>query len=176
MPYCPGCGAQINPNWRTCAHCGTPLAAPGTSRANATAYAPWLSRAGAVLIDVVVGGALAIVARLLGHVVSESLGATLYLVVAFGFAIWNSILRQGSTGQTIGKTLVDISVVREDTLRPIGYGLALARNLIPSAITVITFGLFGVLDYLWPLWDDRNQRITDKILSTVVISGLPSGE
>ncbi len=25
------------------------------------------------------------------------------------------------------------------------------------------------IDYLWPLWDDKNQTLTDKILGTVVI-------
>ena len=34
------------------------------------------------------------------------------------------------------------------------------------------FGIFTlplILDYLWPLWDDRNQTLHDKAVSTVVV-------
>jgi hypothetical protein len=29
--------------------------------------------------------------------------------------------------------------------------------------------VFWVIDYLWPLWDDDNQRLTDKMFSTQVV-------
>ncbi len=176
MSYCPSCGAQTNPRWRTCPSCGVSLGDGTASGVMSAPYASWGSRAVALIIDGVVGGILATAARLLGATMSGSLAITLYLVAAIGFSVWNSILRQGSMGQTIGKTMMGISVVRRDSRRPIGYGLALARTLVPAAITGLTLGVFAVLDYLWPLWDDDNQRITDKILSTVVITGLPDGE
>ncbi len=176
MSYCHNCGAQTNPNWRTCPHCGVDLMGGDTSGVMAAPYASWGSRAVALIIDGVLGGVLATAARLVGAAVSDSLSVTLYLLAAIGFSVWNSILRQGSMGQTIGKTMMGISVVSRETRRPIGYGVALARTLVPTAITIVTLGVYAVLDYLWPLWDDDNQRITDKILSTVVITGLPAAD
>jgi len=29
--------------------------------------------------------------------------------------------------------------------------------------------VFSLIDYLWPLWDDENQRVTDKMFKTRVV-------
>jgi uncharacterized RDD family membrane protein YckC len=58
-------------------------------------------------------------------------------------------------------------VQHERTGNPIGYGSAAGRYLI-----TVAFGIFYLpllLDYLWPLWDDRNQTLHDKVVSSVVV-------
>jgi uncharacterized RDD family membrane protein YckC len=38
-------------------------------------------------------------------------------------------------------------------------------------ITVV-FGIFyipALLDYLWPLWDKRNQALHDKVVNSIVV-------
>ena len=42
-----------------------------------------------------------------------------------------------------------------------------------SLLSNITFGIFGLLDYLWPLWDEKGRRIVDKMLGTVVVDVRP---
>jgi hypothetical protein len=49
--------------------------------------------------------------------------------------------------------------------------MALVRYLVAGAISGVTCGIYGLLDLLWPLWDVRRQRLTDKILKNAVIQG-----
>ena len=51
--------------------------------------------------------------------------------------------------------------------RPVGYEGAFGRSLITFLFGIFTLPL--ILDYLWPLWDDRNQTLHDKVPSTVVV-------
>jgi uncharacterized RDD family membrane protein YckC len=72
-------------------------------------------------------------------------------------------------GQTVGKRALGIRVVSDETGNAIGYGRAFGRY----AITFV-FGLFVlpvVLDYLWPLWDRKNQALHDKVVGSVVVRG-----
>jgi uncharacterized RDD family membrane protein YckC len=73
-------------------------------------------------------------------------------------------------GQTLGKTQQNLKLVRDDTGQPVGPGMAFARWLVAGLIAVFTCGIGGLLDYLWPLWDDQNKRLTDKILKFSVIN------
>ena len=43
-------------------------------------------------------------------------------------------------------------------------GMCVVRHLLHWIINQACY-----IDYLWPWWDDKNQTLTDKILSTVVI-------
>ncbi len=70
-------------------------------------------------------------------------------------------------GQTLGKRWLGIRVVADSTGRSIGYGRAFGRY----AISVV-FGIFiipALLDYLWPLWDEKNQALHDKVVGSVVV-------
>ena len=44
----------------------------------------------------------------------------------------------------------------------------MGRWLLPHLINSFV-GVYWVIDLLWPLWDDDNQRLTDKIVSTQVV-------
>ena len=72
--------------------------------------------------------------------------------------------RQGTTGQSIGKGVVDIAVVGADDGQPIGVGLGVARWLVAGFL-----GGLCLLDYLWPLWDERNRAWHDMVLDTSVV-------
>jgi uncharacterized RDD family membrane protein YckC len=88
------------------------------------------------------------------------LGAVVYVA----FVIYNTIIRQGRTGYTLGKTAVGIRLVHEATNEPIGALLCFVRQLAH-----IVDGLICYLGWLWPLWDSKNQTLADKIMGTVVI-------
>lgn len=86
-------------------------------------------------------------------------------LLSLGLWIWNRGVQQGGTGQSVGKRMLGIRLLREDTGRPMGAGMALARDLVH-----IVDGVF-YLGYLWPLWDPKKQTFADKLLTTVVVKG-----
>lgn len=158
-----------------------PPAAPVQQQA-AGRYASWGSRLVAYLID----GALVSVPIIIGVILftataaglnfdsetgAVSGGASVLLVVvgsifylaAIAFAVWNQGWRQGTTGQSIGKSIMKISVIKQDGTF-MGGGLGIGRMIVHSIVGGACF-----LNYLWPLWDDRSQTWTDKILDTIVV-------
>ncbi|MFB7721312.1 MULTISPECIES: RDD family protein [unclassified Nocardia] len=74
------------------------------------------------------------------------------------------VYREGSTGQTPGKKIVGIRLVREATGQPVGFGLALGRKLLH---VVDSFACY--IGWLMPLWDTKRQTLADKIVNTVVV-------
>lgn len=133
------------------------------------------SRVIAFLIDSAIGIGIyvagLIVAAVLGAV-SDVLGGLVLVVTvlaSFGFVVWNYVILQGSTGQTLGKRQQGIELVADNDGRPVGAGMALIRWILAAAISFVTCGIAGILDYLWPLWDDDNKRLTDKILKLNVV-------
>ena len=92
----------------------------------------------------------------------------LVLLAAIVYGIWryvtNYMLDQGRTGYTYGKRKVGIRTISESTGQPAGVGSCVLRWLLHGVINQVIY-----IDYLWPLWDDKNQTLTDKILGTVVV-------
>lgn len=151
-------------------------------------YASWIQRVAAYLID----GLLTLVAYLPGLVgvivlvsnietttdpvtgvtTSEmpqggglvaglvALGALLVLA----FSIWNIVFRQGRTGYTIGKGVMGIKLVKEETGQPVGPGLSFVRQIAHVLDSVLCN-----IGYLWPLWDAKRQTFSDKVMGTIVI-------
>ncbi|MEV8096286.1 RDD family protein [Kitasatospora sp. NPDC085879] len=73
------------------------------------------------------------------------------------------IHREGTTGQTPGKKMVNIRVLREADGQPLGFGMAFVRK-----ICHVLDG-FCCVGYLWPLWDAKKQTFADKVMSSVVV-------
>jgi uncharacterized RDD family membrane protein YckC len=81
---------------------------------------------------------------------------------ALGIGLWN-LYRAGTTGQSVGKKVVGIRLIREDNGQFVGFGGAFVRGLAHA----LEFGI----GYLWPLWDAKNQTFADKLCHTVVVQG-----
>ena len=84
------------------------------------------------------------------------------------------MMRDGErNGQTLGKQMVGIKVVR-DNGEPFGFGWAAYREVVLKQLAVniasaiIPF-LPWFLNYFWPLWDDQNRALHDMAASTHVI-------
>ena len=88
----------------------------------------------------------------------------LSVVGGLAFTIWNVIVRQGRTGQTIGKKWVGITTIGERTGQPLGVSTSFLRYLLASILTSACF-----LNVLWPLWSDKKQCWHDMIINSVVI-------
>jgi uncharacterized RDD family membrane protein YckC len=90
-------------------------------------------------------------------------------VVSLGLTIWNTCIRQGRTGQSVGKKVMRLALVDANTGTTTGGWRAFGRQAIAAALGQVTFGVFQLIDVLWPLWDKRGQRVVDKMLGTVVV-------
>jgi len=148
----------------------------------AVTYANYGSRAAAYIIDFLILWGIAITSGIIGFTMlfsetSRPIGIILLVAAVIWIpagAIWNYIVRQGSTGQTLGKSRMGIRLVRVDTGRPIGAGLAIVRVLAGWIFNSLTGGLFLIVDLLFPAFDKRRQRVVDKILNTVVVDASSS--
>jgi uncharacterized RDD family membrane protein YckC len=91
------------------------------------------------------------------------------LVFLYCLAFWTT------TGQTPGKMAVGISVRRADRPGPLDLATAVRRRLLSAVqLLPVVSGLYLILfviDYLWPLWDDKRQSLHDKVASTQVVLG-----
>lgn len=153
------------------------------------AYSHWIKRVGGTLLDYLISAVVAIPA-IIGMVVLFS-GVTTYkypdntttsqitnhgafdagliiaivgYILAIGFGIWNQFVRQGRTGQTIGKRIVGIRLVKEVTGQPLGGWLCFGRQLLHILDSIACY-----LGWLWPLWDSKRQTFADKLVSSVVV-------
>lgn len=130
-------------------------------------YADWITRVGAYLIDFApIIGAAIVVAILAAIVGSAGFAIFLYFLLAvgsIGYSVWNRWI-QGGQGQTIGKRMLNIKLVSEDTGQPIGTLNAFVRD-----ICHFVDGAICDIGYLFPLWDAKRQTLADKIMRTVVI-------
>ena len=148
--------------------------------ASSGAAASFGKRAVAFIIDsvissIVVAVALVAVGLVLrfASVDAESATAPLLLVTglaAFIFWLWNQVIRQGKTGQTIGKKMQQIKLVSDATGQPVGAGGAFLRQLVAGAISGVTCGIGALADYLWPLFDADGKRLTDKVMKFHVVA------
>lgn len=141
--------------------------------APAVHYAHWGKRVAAYLIDglvVMVGYLPAMVGN---GIISASddgtstVGTLLVLVgvvAAIAIFVWNTCLKGGRTGWSIGKGVMGIRLISESTGQPIGAGMAFVRYLAH-----ILDALPCYLGYLWPLWDEKRQTFSDKIIGTIVV-------
>jgi uncharacterized RDD family membrane protein YckC len=91
---------------------------------------------------------------------------TLFLVgVALSLAVLVFLsIREGATGQTPGKKILGIRLLREQDGSALGFGRAFGRRWL-HVLDSIPCGL----GFLWPLWDAKNQTWADKMVHTVVI-------
>jgi uncharacterized RDD family membrane protein YckC len=134
-------------------------------------YASWLKRVGAYLIDSLLV-AVAYFPAWIGLIISSSGGndalATSLVVVgvllSLAVFVWNTCLRAGRTGYSIGKGALGIKLVGDSSREPIGPGMAFLRY-----VCHVVDALPLYLGYLWPLWDAKRQTFSDKIMRTVVL-------
>jgi uncharacterized RDD family membrane protein YckC len=134
-------------------------------------------RALAYIIDVLfvivpaIGGAIIAIVLLFSDAL-RSFGvllAVLSLLWILGAGIWNQIIRQGKTGQTVGKSRQQIQLVSAKTGSTPGVGIVFIRVFVAYVFNALTGGLFMIVDLLFPAFDKKKQRIMDKICGTLVV-------
>ena len=154
--------------------------------AGAPDYANWFKRVGAYLIDALLTS-LAGIPLWIGYGIligsaettrnpdgtttttMDGGGAALALILigvitSIAFFVWNTCMKQGRTGYSIGKGVLGTKLVSERTGQPIGAGMSFVRYLCHILDGICYIG------YLWPLWDRKRQTFADKIMSTIVVN------
>lgn len=104
---------------------------------------------------------------------ARRLAETLALAIGVPFSLLYApllLIRRGRrNGQTLGKQAMRIRVVRESG-ETVTLGNALLREVIGRQLLVaFTYGLYAVIDYLWPTWDRARQCLHDKVAQTRVV-------
>ena len=102
------------------------------------------------------------VASLAGFVVAV---VVLPLPLAFLYEVWPTAV----SGQTIGKKFVGVKIVGSGEGGPPGWGGSSLRWLIPVVLSVLSLGLFGLVVYLWCVWDADRQGLHDKAAGTIIV-------
>ena len=136
---------------------GSPITPPASGTGPSGPRAGFWRRFGAYLIDSILIGIVV-------GILTAALKTPGYFVgIAIGLAYF-VYFEGGSTGQTIGKRVLDIRVIDYATGGPLGYGKAFLRW-----IGRIVSGAICALGYLWMIWDKEKQTWHDKIAGTVVV-------
>lgn len=158
---------------------GQPAPAAGGYVADPPGYymgrvlANWPQRVGAYLIDDLIAGIPAFLALILfsGTAPGETpntgavLVSSLLYLLSLGIWIYNRAILQGRTGQSWGKQVLKLRLVRMADGQPMGGGMAFVRDLAHIIDAIPCY-----IGFLFPLWDARRQTFADKIMTTVVLS------
>lgn len=151
----------------------------------AGALAEWGTRAAAFVLDALflfgIGFLVAIVAVVVtGSSDARAIEGIVYAIcIPLGFLYAPVLMaRRGkANGQTFGKQMMDIRVVRVNGARVTFWNAFLRQVIGQQLLMALTLYVYALVDYLWPLRDPRNQALHDKIASTLVVrtkaSGLP---
>jgi uncharacterized RDD family membrane protein YckC len=138
-------------------------------------YASWGRRFAAVLVD----GLLLALPFLVTVIVAVAIAggdedSPAWVAVVVAWLLWiltpfgyYTLLHGGERGQTVGKRLLGIRVIGEDFGR-LGYGRAFGRFLVGWLMWLACY-VPGILNSLWPLWDDKNQALHDKVVNSIVV-------
>jgi uncharacterized RDD family membrane protein YckC len=151
-------------------------------------YTPWLSRVLAFVIDILpyvivhsIGTGILMttqqtscVTDITPYAVNQVcatqnsavgvLAQALASAVGLFYLIWNYGYRQGTTGSSLGKSVMNFKVLSEVTGQPIGFGKSILRVFAHLVDAIICF-----VGFLFPLWDAKRQTLADKIMSTVCL-------
>jgi len=149
------------------------------------ALAGRLERVAALLVDLGLQGALAVVSATVALAVLAATGWTAHrtrfdvaatVATAVGipqylFSMWNLGLRQGPRGggRSLGKRALGLRLVsRHDGLPP-SNRVAVVRWAIRTGILFGGYTSVLAVSWLWPLWDRQRQTLEDKLLGTIVV-------
>ena len=143
--------------------------------------ATWLQRVGAMLIDQAVAGLIPVLlvifalatretqTNMFGQTASTlspagalaiSASSIVYGIVNFA----NRVVLAGSSGQSLGKRVLDIRLESAADGMVVGVGSAFAREVVH------VLDQFMFLGYLRPLWDPERRTFADGLMRTRVVN------
>jgi len=174
--FCPKCGTQAS--GMRCQVCGSPIASASNEAASGSPQlSGWWRRVGATIVDELIlvlptYAVLLIVASFAGTIVGALAGS------ALGGVYMVKLLTRPD-GQTLGNRAV-ATYVRDATtghvlttqqaLKRWGFvGVYSLLGLSGSNSGTMIVGFIGLVDCLYPLFNERNQTLHDKFANTIVL-------
>jgi len=155
--------------------------APPTAPVLGVAGAPVMladigSRFGAAVLDTLVS--LVVIIPLIAGMIAEgasgsgvgpAIGGILSLVVGIGFLIY-TIRLVNENGQTVGKKMVGIKVVRADGSKASLGRIFWLRNVVNALPQMIPFigNFYGIIDHVM-VFGEKRQCLHDRIADTIVV-------
>lgn len=146
--------------------------------AGTTEPAERLSRLGASVLDGVIGMVIAFVPLAAGLViirVGPSVPGTIVagaLVAASGFVVWGwlTYVNVKRSGQTLGKKLVGIRVIRTDGSAASVGRIFWLRNVVNGLIGAIPLvgAIYSIVDILF-IFSESRQCLHDRLADTIVV-------
>jgi len=128
----------------------------------------------AIVVALVTGLLIAVLLAALGESVGGAVAAVVGILIYLGLIVasfaYEILLQAGPYGQTIGKAVVGVRVVRADTGGRLTVGQSTGRVLARSFLS----GSILLLGYLWAFFDDRRRSWHDMLAETLVIVADPS--
>lgn len=144
-------------------------AQPAAVGARPSGNVEWITRVGATLIDTLillpVAVAVFAISAVLGSI-SDSLsivGFLLAIPIWLGF-MYVLLWLPGVIGTSPGRRFMGYEIVRQADGQYLGGPAFLGRQLVGGLINNLCY-----IDVLWPLWDKQNQRLADKVVSSVPV-------
>lgn len=131
---------------------------PSYSGVPASQYSDWFHRVGAYVVDIVPYIVIVLIGSFAGRILYF-----LCLLIGLAYQVYNRWIL-GGQGQSIGKKVLGMKLVSEETGQPIGALNAFVRDICHIVDSIICY-----VGFLFPLWDAKRQTIADKIMKTVVV-------
>jgi uncharacterized RDD family membrane protein YckC len=156
-----------------------PSAPPATSSAPPPEnLASYMERAGAAVIDFFVRAGIALAFVIVMVIVAPGDDDAAAAALLIGFYVlapfYAPVAMSRWNGQTLGHRAVGTRIVTRKG-EPVTGGKAVVREFLTKHLLVeivgglLSFGVFAILNYLWPLWDKRNEALHDKMCDTLVV-------
>ncbi len=185
MPYCPKCGKEVPSDAKFCTNCGAPLGVgpsappppPSPGYAPPSPLADLGSRIVAGLIDWIIIGIVAAVLFFVAFAPFMFAGAWMmptwgewgWFGGMFGiqFFLWLIYFTyfEGTSGQTLGKRVAHVRVVKEDGSR-CDFGSALIRSILRIVDSLPFIYILGIILIAAT---DKRQRLGDMLAKTIVV-------
>lgn len=136
--------------------------------------APFLLRCGAMLIDYMIVVSIPIITLLAGRLITGNDGSKLLnseltnagWLVATLVALTNFIIFPMLSGQSIGKMLTGLQIIKADG-RSASFSNLLVRHLVGYPLTVLTLGL----GFLFSVLNSKGRALHDFLAGTIVVYG-----
>ena len=186
MPYCPKCGKEVSADAKFCANCGATLAVagPAPSLPPPSGYVPPSpladlgSRIVAGIVDYIIIGIIAGILAIftlvpwalsapwmMGGFGAAWLGG-LFGILGLMWLLWLIYFTyfEGTSGQTIGKRVTHIRVIKEDGSK-CDLGSALVRNILRIVDHLPFLYILGIILIAAT---EKRQRLGDMLGRTIV--------
>jgi len=156
---------------------------PAPSASGGYTYATWADRAIGYIVDslfvfaamavlyLVLGGFFAAIVGASGESSGAAGGVCCLLLLMFPVAsllvgLYNRVYLVSQRGYSIGQGVMKLKVIDANG-QLLTQGNAAIRLLVQVGLGFVPFG--GMIDLLWPLWDDRRQTLHDKAVGCFVV-------